>query len=659
MIKNTFYHHENYDLSHLNKLNNSNHKHGLKGSKNLGNTCYINSAIACLSNSLELTNYFLTKKYKNEVNANNKHGLKGKLVNEWYKLLYNYWEENNGEFKLDNFRKIMGEIDNRFIENEQQDSFEFLSILIDKIHEELNCKDNKMYIEISEQNYDESNIECALRFWTMYLNRNDSIITDLFTGQFKSITKCPVCDSTTITYDTFNTLTLPIPDYNFIKNNHLNINYRDTFIYYIPKFGLGDTIKISFCLPINAKLSDVSNYLNKIDDFNCKYKVKSLDFMNVSDKLCKGILNRDMYYFNNNIDYLFCCENDNSYCDIIIPLYIDYSCSKTKSRIISMYPRFLYVHKNMKYLNFLKKIYYSLRKYIKNPFDKDKDEIFQDTFKSYQKDPESNKTLLFELLDDEFRNIFEKPVSNSNYFLKNLPFNLYIKNKKNKIRLLPRDYHNSLFETLIKNDNNDINKIIKLLSDEKKENKYTINLCLVDTEFTKEGIKLNNDIRINSKDYGNNNYEYSNEINLNDCFNYFMKEETLDEGNEWYCKFCQKSQLAKKKIELFYLPKLLIICLKRFSTQGRNLIKNSEYVNFPINNMDLEKIVSGPEKKISKYDLYAVCRHYGNCYSGHYTALCKNFDKWYKFDDLKVTEINVNNIVSNEAYVLFYRRQFN
>ena len=35
MIKNTFYHHENYDLSHLNKLNNSNHKHGLKGSKNL------------------------------------------------------------------------------------------------------------------------------------------------------------------------------------------------------------------------------------------------------------------------------------------------------------------------------------------------------------------------------------------------------------------------------------------------------------------------------------------------------------------------------------------------------------------------------------------------------------------------------------------------
>ena len=63
--------------------------------------------------------------------------------------------------------------------------------------------------------------------------------------------------------------------------------------------------------------------------------------MNVSDKLCKGILNRDMYYFNNNIDYLFCCENDNSYCDIIIPLYIDYSCSKTKSRIISMYPRFL------------------------------------------------------------------------------------------------------------------------------------------------------------------------------------------------------------------------------------------------------------------------------------------------------------------------------
>ena len=659
MIKNSFYPHLNYNLSYIKNLKNSKCKHGLTGSKNLGNTCYINSAIACLSNSIELTNYFLTKQYLNEINTKNKHGLKGKLVNEWYKLLHKYWEENKEEYSPENFISIMGIIDQRFSENEQQDSFEFLSILIDKIHEELNCKENKMYIEISSQLDDESNIECALRFWTNNLNRNDSIITDLFTGQFKSITKCPDCNSKIITYDTFNTLTLPIPDYNFIMNNNCNVTFRDTQIYFIPKFGLGDTILISFSLPINAKLSDVSNYLNKIDEFNSIYKVKSLDFMRVSDNLCKEILNNNMNYFNNNNDFLFCCENDNSQCNIIIPFYFDYSCFTRKCRIVSAYPRFLYVHKHMKYINFLKKIYYFIRKYIKNPFDKDNDEVFLSTYNLYKKNQNSDKHLLFELLNDEFRNIFENPVYNSKEFLKKLPFNLYLKNKKNSIRLLPKDHNLLLFQSLIENNNNDISNIIKLINDENRENKYTLNLCLVDTEFTKENIKLNKKITIQSKDYGNNNFEFSNTINLNDCFNYFMKEETLDEGNEWYCKFCQQSKLAKKTIELFYLPKLLIICLKRFSNKGRNLIKNTEFVNFPINNMDLEKFVCGPEKKISKYDLYAVCRHYGNCNLGHYTALCKNFDKWYKYDDSKVTEMNDNNIVTNEAYVLFYRRQFN
>ena len=128
MIKNSFYPHLEYDLSYINNLKQLKCKHGLTGSQNFGNTCYINSAIACLSNSIELTNYFLTKQYKNEINTKNKHGLKGKLVNEWYNLLHEYWEENNDEYLPYDFRIIMGKIDNRFIEDEQQDSFEFLSI---------------------------------------------------------------------------------------------------------------------------------------------------------------------------------------------------------------------------------------------------------------------------------------------------------------------------------------------------------------------------------------------------------------------------------------------------------------------------------------------------------------------------------------------------
>ena len=58
---------------------------------------------------------------------------------------------------------------------------------------------------------DEEDIVCAKRFWDLHLRRNDSIITDLFSGQYKSTIECPDCHWISITYDPFNTLILPIP----------------------------------------------------------------------------------------------------------------------------------------------------------------------------------------------------------------------------------------------------------------------------------------------------------------------------------------------------------------------------------------------------------------------------------------------------------------
>lgn len=49
--------------------------------------------------------------------------------------------------------------------------------------------------------------------------------------------------------------------------------------------------------------------------------------------------------------------------------------------------------------------------------------------------------------------------------------------------------------------------------------------------------------------------------------------------------------------------------------------------------------------------------------TGHYTAACKNpYDhQWYKFDDQKVSQVPADNIpddiVNNEAYILFYQRR--
>ena len=41
---------------------------GLTGLVNLGNTCFMNSAIQCVSNVPDLTKYILSGKYKNSIN---------------------------------------------------------------------------------------------------------------------------------------------------------------------------------------------------------------------------------------------------------------------------------------------------------------------------------------------------------------------------------------------------------------------------------------------------------------------------------------------------------------------------------------------------------------------------------------------------------------
>lgn len=51
----------------------------------------------------------------------------------------------------------------------------------------------------------------ARESWTNFLRRNQSIIVDLFMGQYKSIVTCPSCKHESITFDPYSTLSLPIP----------------------------------------------------------------------------------------------------------------------------------------------------------------------------------------------------------------------------------------------------------------------------------------------------------------------------------------------------------------------------------------------------------------------------------------------------------------
>ena len=76
------------------------------------------------------------------------------------------------------------------------------------------------------------------------------------------------------------------------------------------------------------------------------------------------------------------------------------------------------------------------------------------------------------------------------------------------------------------------------------------------------------------------------------------------------------------------------------------------------NRLNLPGNVDLPQLE-NRYDLYAVCNHYGSMSSGHYTAFCKNpvDGNWCSFDDECVQPITESQLVSNGAYLLFYVRQ--
>ena len=60
------------------------------------------------------------------------------------------------------------------------------------------------------------------------------------------------------------------------------------------------------------------------------------------------------------------------------------------------------------------------------------------------------------------------------------------------------------------------------------------------------------------------------------------------------------------------------------------------------------------------YDLKAVCNHLGSALNqGHYTASCLNStdSTWYSFDDRTVKSICQTEVVSADAYILFYQRR--
>lgn len=209
----------------LENIINKNTCFGRVGLKNLGNTCFMNSAIQCLSHCQDLTKYFIMKYHLKDINSNNKYGSSGQVASAYYELILNLWNGNTPNLSPGDFRQILVKIIKKFQGFSQQDSHELLTYLLDTLHEDLNRVTEKPYIEMKEKFEKESDLDGSKRFWENHLKRENSIIVDLFHGQYKSTIKCPECQRISITYDPFMYLGLPISS----NRNKIYIKYFPNF----------------------------------------------------------------------------------------------------------------------------------------------------------------------------------------------------------------------------------------------------------------------------------------------------------------------------------------------------------------------------------------------------------------------------------------------
>ncbi|KAF3580630.1 hypothetical protein DY000_02035358 [Brassica cretica] len=148
-------------------------------------------------------------------------------------------------------------------------------------------------------------------------------------------------------------------------------------------------------------------------------------------------------------------------------------------------------------------------------------------------------------------------------------------------------------------------------------------------------------------------------ISFLSCLENFLAEEPLGPNNMWFCPECKEKRKANKKLDLWKLPEILVLHLKRFRTSKYFVKKIDTFVNFPINDLDLSKYVKNKNGESYLYELYAVSNHYiGPGGVRHYTAYAKliDYNKWYHFNDSYVSPVNESVVRSKAAYLLFYRR---
>ncbi|XP_052128344.1 putative ubiquitin carboxyl-terminal hydrolase 50 [Frankliniella occidentalis] len=142
-------------------------------------------------------------------------------------------------------------------------------------------------------------------------------------------------------------------------------------------------------------------------------------------------------------------------------------------------------------------------------------------------------------------------------------------------------------------------------------------------------------------------------IALSDCLRSHCKENFLTDSK---CDFCKKVGTLRTTLLFGRVPKVFVIQLGRFVQRSpTHFHKNNAAVEFEQNLNLADYVVEGLQTQTS-YSLVGVTNHSGSLQSGHYTSFIRKNDRWYEFDDSRVSSVTSRKLDPRKAYLLWYSR---